>query len=97
MHFGNLSFYLTFEGPFILSPIYDMLPMMYAPTVANALPNRELELPLPNAESLDIWRDMTKIAKGFWESAGSHELISRGFKAIANRNAEIVGQASRLT
>ena len=97
MHFGNLSFYLACEGPFILAPIYDMLPMMYAPTVANALPNRELELPLPNAESLDIWRDMTKIAKGFWESAGSHELISRGFKAIANRNAEIVGQASRLT
>ena len=97
MHFGNLSFYLTFEGPFILSPIYDMLPMMYAPTVANAISNRELELPLPNAESLDIWRDMTKIAKGFWESVGSHELISRGFKAIANRNAEIVGQASRLT
>jgi hypothetical protein len=70
-----------------------MLPMMYAPTVANAIPNRELELPLPNAESLDIWRDMTKIAKGFWESAGSHALISREFQAIASRNAEIVGQA----
>jgi hypothetical protein len=97
MHFGNISFYLTFEGPFILAPIYDMLPMMYAPTVANAIPNREFELPLPNADSLDIWRDMTKIAKGFWESVGSHGLISRGFKLIANRNAEIVGQASKLT
>jgi serine/threonine protein kinase HipA of HipAB toxin-antitoxin module len=96
MHFGNISFYLTFEGPFILAPIYDMLPMMYAPTVANAIPSREFEPPLPNADSLDIWRDMTNIAKGFWESVGRHELISRGFKVIANRNAEIVGQASRL-
>ncbi len=97
MHFGNLSFYLTFEGPFILAPIYDMLPMMYAPTVANAIPNRELELPLPTAESLDIWPNMTKIAKRFWESAAGHELISPAFRAIAHRNAEIVGQAARLS
>jgi hypothetical protein len=94
MHFGNLSFYLTFEGPFVLAPIYDMLPMMYAPTVANAIPNRELELPLPNADSLDIWRDMTMLAKRFWASTASHELISPGFRAIAHRNAEIVGQAA---
>jgi len=97
MHFGNLSFYLTFEGEFVLAPIYDMLPMMYAPTVANAIPTRELEPPLPNADSLDIWQEMTAIARGFWESAGSHELISPGFKAIAHCNAEIVGRASRLT
>lgn len=97
MHFGNLSFYLTFQGPFILAPIYDMLPMMYAPTVANAIPNRELELPLPNADSLDIWRDMTMLAKRFWESAASHELISPAFRVIAHRNAGIVGQASRLS
>ena len=50
----------------------------------------KLKLPLPTADSLDIWCDMTKLAKRFWESVGSHELISREFAAIANRNAEIV-------
>jgi hypothetical protein len=92
MHFGNLSFYLSFEGPFRLAPVYDLLPMMYAPTVANAIPNRELEPPLPNADSLDIWSDMTKLASSFWESVGNHKLISGEFAAIANRNAEIVVQ-----
>jgi len=57
----------------------------------------KLKLPLPTADSLDIWCDMTKLAKRFWESVESHELISREFAAIANRNAEIVGQASRVT
>jgi hypothetical protein len=74
-----------------------MLPMMYAPTVANAIPNREMELPLPNADSLDIWRDMTILARRFWESAADHELISPAFRAIARRNAEIVGQAAGLS
>lgn len=97
MHFGNLSFYLTFEGPFILAPIYDMLPMIYAPTVTNAVPVRELELPLPTADSLDIWHDMTILARRFWESAAGHELISPAFRAIAHRNAEIVGQVMRLS
>lgn len=36
MHAGNLSFYLS-EPPFALTPVYDMLPMAYAPNSAGML------------------------------------------------------------
>ena len=30
-HFGNLAFFDQYDGRFSLAPIYDMLPMLYAP------------------------------------------------------------------
>ena len=96
MHAGNLSFFLAFEGPFALAPIYDMLPMAYAPTAANAIPSKNIELPLPNADSLDIWRAMTALAKSYWEQVATHQLVSEEFAGIARRNAAIIGDAARL-
>jgi hypothetical protein len=30
-HFGNLAFYDNYNGRFELAPVYDMLPMLFAP------------------------------------------------------------------
>jgi HipA-like C-terminal domain len=30
-HFGNLAFFDHYDGRFRLAPVYDMLPMLYAP------------------------------------------------------------------
>jgi HipA-like C-terminal domain len=96
MHFGNLSFYLSFAGQFALAPIYDMLPMRYAPTAANAISTRELAPPLPTGDSLDIWREMSAIAERYWRQVATHEWISSEFAMIAERNTEIAGAAARL-
>ena len=96
MHPGNLSFFLSFDGPFVLAPIYDMLPMMYAPTAASTIPDRDFELPLPNADSLDIWQDTAGIAIRYWTAVASHRLISPEFSGIAMRNSDRVRRAAGL-
>src|SRR5262249_23735693 len=40
MHFGNLSFFFSPGRGLSLAPVYDMLPMMYAPSV-RAMPDLE--------------------------------------------------------
>ena len=94
MHPGNLSFFLSFDGPLVLAPIYDMLPMMYAPTAASTIPDRDFGLPLPNADSLDIWPDIAGIAMRYWTAVASHRLISPEFSGIAMRNSDLVRRAA---
>jgi hypothetical protein len=96
MHFGNLSFHLSFEGPPALAPIYDMLPMMYAPTSAGLVPAGDFEPPLPSAGNRDIWNGIAMLAQGYWNRLASHDSISAEFSAIARRNAERVAAAAKL-
>jgi serine/threonine protein kinase HipA of HipAB toxin-antitoxin module len=96
MHFGNLSFRLSFDGPFALAPVYDMLPMFYAPLNAGVLPGTQFEPPLPNAENLDIWNEIAAIAATYWRDVAEHESISAEFSAQARRNSDRVA-ATRST
>ncbi|MBK9250791.1 MAG: HipA domain-containing protein [Proteobacteria bacterium] len=50
-HFGNLAFNDRYDGRFVLSPIYDMLPMLFAPEHDQVLP-REFVPPHPTADTL---------------------------------------------
>nr|MBP7624856.1 HipA domain-containing protein [Xanthomonadales bacterium] len=95
MHSGNLSFLVAQDGSLGLAPIYDMLPMMYAPTAANALPDRTMGTPAPGAEMFDVWSEMAQLAFECWKSIAAHGLVSTDFAALARRNAEIVRIASR--
>jgi hypothetical protein len=92
MHFGNLSFHFSFGRPLSLAPIYDMLPMIYAPLIADESPDREFEPPLPAASNLDIWRSIAELAEAYWRAVGSHELISKEFSAQAATNAQRVAK-----
>lgn len=83
-HLGNLSFFregLAITGLF---PVYDMLPMRYAPTREGALPR-----PVPTAEMLtngsepDDLAAMRPAAFDFWNRAAAHPMTSSDFRDLA--------------
>ncbi len=96
MHFGNLSFRLSFDAPLTLAPVYDMLPMLYAPLAGGVLADQKFEPPLPTGDNLDIWKEMVEIAQGYWLEVANHEALSAGFSAQAKRNADRMAEAKKL-
>jgi hypothetical protein len=90
MHFGNLSFFASLGRELSLAPIYDMLPMIYAPVAGDELPNRQFETALPSAGNLSVWKSIAEAAEDYWREVASHESISAEFAARALENAEAV-------
>ena len=93
MHDGNLSFVPA--GPGIrLAPVYDMLPMMYAPQRGVELPPRSFSARLPLPAERERWREAALAALDFWSRASSDSRISEGFRRICANNAQAVRDAS---
>ncbi len=86
MHEGNLSF----RPGLRLAPVYDMLPMQYAPVRGVELPERSFlpRLPLPDESAL--WTEAARAAIVFWESAGTDRRISAAFRTLCKENAVIL-------
>jgi hypothetical protein len=95
MHFGNLSFFFASRGPLSLTPVYDMLPMIYAPVAGDELPERKFEPPLPVAGNLDLWPSIVARAVAYWEEVAAHELISADFARVARDNATVAARAGK--
>lgn len=82
MHFGNLSLHWTItddEPQFSLAPVYDMLPMLYAPEKAELVPRAYS----PSAVGSDL---AVLMACDFWEKVSGSCQVSREFAAIAQGN-----------
>ena len=80
-HFGNISFMAPPAG-LTLAPVYDMLPMLYAPQGPD-LPDRSFAVPTPAGGDLAVWSRAGRAALMFWEQAASDVRISAAFRAIA--------------
>ena len=99
MHDGNLSFRprRTEKGPGLrLAPVYDMLPMLYAPRrgVEVAPVTFVPRLPLP-AER-EAWQQAADAAARFWSQAAADDRISEPFRAICADNANKVHRVMKL-
>jgi hypothetical protein len=94
MHFGNLSFFCA-SGPLSLTPVYDMLPMLYAPIGGDELPGRRFEPPPPVAGNLDLWSSIAARAVAYWSEVAAHELVSTDFAQTARNNAAILERARK--
>ena len=86
-HYGNLSFfYEAGEKGAVLAPVYDMLPMYFAPRE-----NEETEFvrvwspPAPTPETLSVWKTAREAARGFWDRIIGDPRISAGFKREAEK------------
>ena len=93
MHDGNLSFLPVRQGDvnmLRLAPIYDMLPMAYAPVRGVELPPRNYTPRLPLPAEAAAWQDAARAALAFWELAASDERISAGFRRICGDNAALL-------
>jgi hypothetical protein len=95
MHDGNLSFV---PAPGLrLAPVYDMLPMLYAPQRGVELPERNFAPRLPLPSEREIWQEAARAATEFWSRASKDTRMSRGFRNTCARNQELVRDAASLS
>lgn len=95
MHDGNLSFVPGSPG-LRLAPVYDMLPMLYAPQRGVEVPDRNFAPRLPLPAEREPWQQAAEAAIDFWSRASDDPRISDGFRRICARNAQAVRDAAAL-
>jgi hypothetical protein len=86
-HFGNLAFYDRYDGRFDLAPIYDMLPMLFAPEHGQIVP-REFSPPDPTSETLRVYGRARMLADEFWSLSARDSRISQAFRDISHACGE---------
>jgi hypothetical protein len=89
MHEGNLAF----RPGLALAPVYDMLPMLYAPLRGGELPNRAFVPGLPMPEEVATWRQAADAASDFWNACAADTRISEAFRRIGAENARALDRA----
>jgi hypothetical protein len=78
-HFGNLSFFMGDDDRFRLAPVYDMLPMLFAPVEADII-ERRFEPSPPTADNLDVWPHAARCAAAYWERLAESNELSAEFR-----------------
>ena len=84
MHLGNLSLAPAdsfLSAQFSLCPVYDMLPMLYAP-IRDELVKRPWYPPV-HEEHCPTWLQSGQVAVRFWQEVMHDDRISNSFKEIA--------------
>lgn len=94
MHKGNLSFIPGL--PMRVAPVYDMLPMMYAPLAGGEIPKVQYSPALPTPKDRDVWHQASVAAFEFWKSAAADARISNEFQAICRHNLDVLARLETL-
>ncbi|EAA1841373.1 type II toxin-antitoxin system HipA family toxin YjjJ [Salmonella enterica subsp. enterica] len=82
MHAGNLSFYYS-DAPMVLAPVYDMLPMAYAPAASGMLRYAPVDIRVEATIDKKAWEFALPLAERFWVLVADDKRISAGFQEIA--------------
>jgi len=80
-HFGNLAFFDRYDGKFRIAPVYDMLPMRFAPE-QDQVTVRRFVPPDPTAETLRAYGRARALAESYWRACGADGRISADFRRI---------------
>ncbi|HVA55118.1 MAG TPA: type II toxin-antitoxin system HipA family toxin YjjJ [Gammaproteobacteria bacterium] len=96
-HFGNLTFYAdeTLSPPRLeLAPVYDMLPMSFAPT-STGVPPLVPYVQRPTADVLDVWASARMVAHAYWQEIEATTVIIKEFRQFAGEmeHALLITQA----
>ncbi|MBK8455099.1 MAG: type II toxin-antitoxin system HipA family toxin YjjJ [Thiofilum sp.] len=83
MHLGNLSFFHEQTTNLRLAPVYDMLPMLFAPRASGHIPNEVPEIRLVTPPAIEHWQAMFPIALQYWQQILELPQPDESFKAIA--------------
>lgn len=90
MHFGNLSFFIddvTKPAP-ALAPIYDMLPMMWRPSIhSGSLDSTPVHEPLVLAGYAHEYADARAWAIMFWQKAAQLEVLDATMREASRASA----------
>ena len=97
MHEGNLSFQpeVPGEAGLRLAPVYDMVPMLYAPARGVEVVTRNFDAPLPLPSEAAVWMRAALAALEFWELASADARVSNAFRETCGENARKVEAAMR--
>jgi hypothetical protein len=80
-HFGNLAFFDSYDGRFRLTPVYDMLPMLFAPAHDQIV--AQIYTPAdPTSDTLNVWGRARALAEEYWRSLVREMRISEEFRTI---------------
>ena len=85
MHKGNVSF-VPEASSLRVAPVYDMLPMAYAPLAGGEIPKTVYAPGLPAPKDREAWLAASRAAQMFWESAAADVRISIRFRAVCDTN-----------
>ena len=91
MHFENLSFHLDGVRPTGLAPVYDMLPMYYAPRHGE-LPRTLHVMPTPSPAWGDAALPAIDAAGDFWGRVADAPDIGTEFRRIGGENVRRIGE-----
>lgn len=80
-HFGNLAFFDTYNGKFRLAPVYDMLPMLFAP-VHDQIAVHSFTAPDPASATLRAYGRARALAETYWRACSQDERISEDFRRL---------------
>ncbi len=94
MHKGNLSFVPGL--PMAMAPVYDMLPMMYAPLGGGELPRVTYAPSLPAPREREVWLQAATAAAVFWDSAAQDARISLAFRSLCADNHQTLTRLMAL-
>jgi hypothetical protein len=81
-HFGNLAMFDRYDGQFRLAPVYDMLPILFAPQ-NDQIVARVFEPADPTAETITVYRNARELAEQYWGSLSTDTGVSADFRVIA--------------
>ncbi len=83
-HFGNCCFFAeeARQLSLTLAPVYDMLPMVFAPADGNLVERPFAPRP-PSTLNLHVWHQAASLAQTYWSRLCQEERLSPGFRLIA--------------
>jgi serine/threonine protein kinase HipA of HipAB toxin-antitoxin module len=81
-HFGNIAFYDDYGGRFSLAPVYDMLPMFFAPE-HDQVTARVFQPPDPTSQTLHAYGRARALAEDYWRRCARDSQIGQEFQAIS--------------
>jgi hypothetical protein len=81
-HFGNMAFYDGYDGRYSLAPVYDMLPMFFAPE-HDQVTARIFQPPDPTSQTLRAYGHARMLAEDYWRRCARDSKISHEFQAIS--------------
>jgi hypothetical protein len=93
-HFGNVTLFDRYLGLFELAPVYDMLPMLFAPQDGQLVP-RQFEMVPARAAWLSVWARARALAEGYWERVAQDPRISEAFKQLSHQSLAVLRAMSR--
>jgi DNA-binding transcriptional ArsR family regulator len=92
-HLGNVSLFDRREGPFELAPVYDMLPMLFAPSDGDVV-EREFQPQGARAETLAVWPRARELALGYWTRLAEEPRLTGAFRRRATECRDLVARTT---